>query len=136
MGGHGASSGGRRAKDGTYLPYGSEYKTVYQADNIKFVSPTDGKVKAPLETMTQNRIYVTIGSDGNPRYVSFYDSENRKMKQIDMAGKAHRIDGEMVLPHTHKGYYHDENGTDRPTKSEQELVDRIRKLWYNRHSKK
>lgn len=134
MGGHGASSGGRWAK-GVYLPYGSEYKAVYEVDNIKFVSPTDGKVKAPLETMTQGRIYVTIGRDGAPRYISFYDKNNRKMKQIDIFGNPHVIDGERVLPHTHKGYYHDENGTDRLTATEQKLVDRVLKLWYNRHSK-
>lgn len=49
MGGRGASSGGRKLKDGTYLPYRSEYKSVYQSGNIKFLVPANGQVKAPLE---------------------------------------------------------------------------------------
>lgn len=135
MGGHGASSGGRRLKDGTYLPYGSEYKAVYQSGNIKFVSPTDGKVKAPLETMTNGRVYVTIGSDGEPRYISYYDKHDRKHKQIDIRGKAHTIDGKLELPHTHKGYLHSEKGTFVPSSKEEKMVERVLKTWYNRRSK-
>ena len=89
MGGRGASSG----ISANGKPYGSEYKSVLTSGNIKFVSPTDGHVKAPLETMTSGRIYVTIGSDGNPRYISYYDKRNKKHKQIDIRGKAHTING-------------------------------------------
>ena len=74
MGGRGASSCGRKLKDGTYLPYGSEYKSVYQSGNIKFLVPANGQVKAPLETMTKGRVYVAVGSDGEPRYISYYDN--------------------------------------------------------------
>lgn len=42
-------------------PYGSEYRTLFQVDNIKFVERRDSKpVKAPIETMAKDRIYATI----------------------------------------------------------------------------
>ena len=131
MGGRGASSGvSVKGK-----PYGSEYKTVYQAGNIKFVSPTDGKVKVPLETMTNGRIYVTIGRDGEPRYISYYDKHNRKLKQVDIKGSTHTINGKKELPHTHKGYLHNEKGNFALTTKEQKIVERVLKTWYNKHNK-
>lgn len=135
MGGRGASSGGRRLKDGAYLPYGSEYKSVYQSGNIKFLVPTNGQVKAPLETMTKGRIYVTIGSDGDPRYISYHDKHNKKNKQIDIKGIAHTINGKRELPHTHKGYYHNEKGDFVLSTKERKMVDRVLKTWYNQNSK-
>lgn len=133
MGGRGASSGGRYLKDGTYLLYGSEYKSVYQSGNIKFLVPTNGQVKAPLETMTKGRIYVTIGSDNEPRYISYYDKHNKKHKQIDIAGSPHIVNGKRELPHTHKGYVHDEKGTYTLSDREKKMVERVKKTWYNRH---
>ena len=131
MGGRGASSGiSDKGK-----PYGSEYRTVYQSGNIKFVTPNDGQVKAPLETMTSGRVYVTIGSDGEPRYISYYDKTNKKQKQIDLKGNPHTINGRKELPHTHKGYLHDENGSFALSWKEQKIVERVQKTWYNRHSK-
>ena len=135
MGGRGASSGGRTLKDGTYLPYGSEYKSVYRAGNIKFLVPTDGQVKAPLETMTKGCVYVTIGSDGEPRYISYYDKGNKKFKQIDIRGKPHMIDGKPELPHTHKGYEHNEKGDAKPSAKEEKMVEWVLKTWYNKHSR-
>ena len=131
MGGRGASSG----ISANGKPYGSEYKSVLTSGNIKFVSPTDGHVKAPLETMTSGRIYVTIGSDGNPRYISYYDKRNKKHKQIDIRGKAHTINGKKELPHTHKGYVHNEKGDFLLSPKEEKMVDRVLKTWYNRNSR-
>lgn len=132
MGGRGASSG----ISVSGKPYGSEYRTVLQYRNIKFLIPTDGHVKAPLETMTKGRIYVTIGTDGEPRYISFYDEHNLKFEQIDLRGNPHVINGKNELPHTHKGYIHDENGTFSVSSGEQKLIDTVRNVWYNRHGKR
>lgn len=132
MGGHGASSG-MSNKD---KPYGSEYRMVLQFGNIKFVVPTDGSVKAPLETMTKGRIYVTIGTDGEPRYISFYDKHNLKFKQIDLRGNPHMISGRKELPHTHRGYIHDESGTFPVSLDEQKIIDSVKKAWYNRRGKR
>ena len=58
MGGRGASSG--VSDSGNH--YGSEYNTVYQSGNIKFVKQVNASnAKSPMETMTKGRIYVTLG---------------------------------------------------------------------------
>jgi len=131
-------TGGRGASSGISIkgkPYGSEYHAVYQSGNIKFIVPNNGQVKAPLETMTAGRVYATIGTDGNPRYISYYDKHNRKWKQIDIEGMPHTINGKRELPHTHKGYYHNEKGDFLLSPKEKKMVERVRKAWYNRHSK-
>lgn len=88
MGGRGASSGisdkGKR--------YGTEYKTVLQSGNIKFVKKNEGSVSAPMETQSRGRIYVTVGNKNDLKSISFYDSENERYKQIDLL-HFHRING-------------------------------------------
>ncbi|MCD8322976.1 MAG: hypothetical protein LUC89_08850 [Oscillospiraceae bacterium] len=134
MGGRGARSGGRYLKDGTYLPYGSEYTTVLKSGNIKFVKINNGTPTAPMETMTKGRVYVTIGTDGNPKYITYFDTENKRTKQIDLDQPHYG-----VSPHTHHGYFHKENdsakGYANLTTEEKKMVERVRKIWYNRHSK-
>ena len=58
MGGRGASSG----MSANHKPYGSEYRTVYQSGNIKFVMRNEGATNTPMETMTRARIYVSVNS--------------------------------------------------------------------------
>ncbi len=130
MGGRGASSGisvkGKK--------YGSEYTSVLQDENIKFVVVNEGSNTAPLETMTKGRIYVTVNKDGyNLKSVTFYDSSNKRFKQIDL-DHYHKIEGKPVKPHTQYGYYHDGETRDLTTK-ERKMVDRIISLWENRNSK-
>lgn len=124
MGGRGASSG--RSVNGKQ--YGTEFKSLLTDGNIKFVVKLEGNVTAPRETMTKNRVYVTIDSLGKPKYVSYYDKENKRKKQIDM-DKPHM----GVLPHTHHGYNHRENDTAKgfayPTDKEKKMVERINSVW-------
>lgn len=103
MGGRGAASG---VSDGK--PYGSEYSTKLQYKNIKFVIANEGATSSPMETMTKGRVYValeqrTVGKEKelHPKYISYYDQNNKRFKQIDIKGKPHVINGESVLPHTH-----------------------------------
>lgn len=88
----------------------------------------DGNVTAPRETMTKNRVYVTIDSIGNPKYISYYDMENKRKKQIDL-DKPHM----GVSPHTHHGYNHRENdshkGFSHLDNKEKKMVERITKVW-------
>lgn len=130
MGGRGASSG-VSVKGKTY---GSEYTTVYQSGNIKFVKPNEGATTPPMETMTKNRVYVTVDKKGNPKHVTYYDKENKRVKQIDLY-PPHK----GMSPHTHHGYEHNESdgpkGASNLTTREKKLIERIRKLWYNRLSK-
>lgn len=126
--------GGRGARSGISdkgIPYEKEYTSVLKSGNIKFVKKNDGSASAPLETMTKGRVYVTLGSDGEPRYISYHDNENKRNKTIDIK-RAHN----GVVPHTHHGYNHNENDTAKGyanlTTEEKIMVDRVKKLWNNK----
>lgn len=41
------------------------------------------------------------------------------------------FDGEPTLPHTHKGYEHNEKGNYTVSPKEQKMIDRVTKTWYN-----
>lgn len=124
MGGRGSSSGislkGR--------PYGTEYKSLHTAGNVKFVVYKYGNPTAPMETMTKGRVYVTLDGEGKPKFISYYDSNNKRKKQIDL-DTPHM----GVLPHTHHGYYHKENDTSKGfahlTDKECAMVDRVGEIW-------
>lgn len=132
MGGRGSSSGvsnkGRK--------YGTEFTSLYQSGNIKFVRYNDSKsAKTPQETMTSGRVYVTVDSKNELKAITYYDKGNKRFKQVDLSGNPHIIDGERVLPHTHHGYNHnendDKNGAARLTSDERAMVDKVKSLWYN-----
>lgn len=128
MGGRGSSSGvsvkGRK--------YGTEFTTLYQSGNIKFVRYNDtASAKTPQETMTKGRVYVTVNSQNELKSITYYDKNNKRCKQVDITGKSHPIDGQYVLPHTHKGYEHNEKGDFFVSPKEQKMIDRVTKTWYN-----
>ena len=124
MGGRGSSSGisdkGRK--------YGTEYRSLYTAGNIKFVVYKYGSTTAPMETMTKGRVYVTLDHDGKPKFISYYDTENKRKKQIDL-DRPHM----GVLPHTHHGYNHCENDTAKKFANlidkERAMVANVNKIW-------
>ncbi|WP_173564195.1 hypothetical protein [uncultured Ruminococcus sp.] len=125
MGGRGSSSGvSDKGKK-----YGTEYSSVYESGNIKFLVINSGNPTAPMETMTKGRVYVTLGSNGNPKFISYYDKHNKRFKQIDIDGPAHTINGKKELPHTHRGYEHDEKGTRVPSSKEKKLIERVKRIW-------
>ena len=137
MGGRGSSSGVSR--DGK--PYGSEFKTLYQSGNIKFIKSNSGNATAPFETMTKGRVYVTVNNSGEPKYITYHDKHNKRFKQIDLSGSAHKVkrQGKIITlktSHTHKGYTHDEKGTFELSPKEIKMVDRAQKVWHNRINKK
>lgn len=126
MGGRGASSGVSKKKK-----YGTEYRTVHEFENIKFVVNTEGAVTAPMETMTKGRVYVTIDEKKNrPKHITYYDAENKRVKQIDFYPQHNGM-----LIHTHHGYFHNENdgenGAELPTKEEKIMIERVNKIWYD-----
>lgn len=131
MGGRGSSSG----MSVSGKPYGSEYHTVYQSGNIKFVAVNDGSNTAPMETMTNGRVYVTVDKNTKqPKCISYYDKRNKRSKQIDFE-HTHRINGILEKPHTHKGYTHNEKGDRKPTERERKMIDKVMKTWYNKKRK-
>lgn len=129
MGGRGSSSGiSDKGK-----PYGTEYRTVYQSGNIKFVKYNDSSSsKTPMETMTKGRVYVTVNSQNELKSVTYYDKYNKRIKQIDL-DRPHR----GVSPHTHHGYKHSENDSPKRfsnlTTEEKKMVDRVKEKWYNKN---
>lgn len=126
MGGRGASSG--RSVKGK--AYGTEYSTVYQSGNIKFIRKNENSsINTPMETMTNGRIYVTLGKNSKPKSFTYYDKNNKRMKQVDITGREHKVNGEYIIPHTHKGYLHDERGTRNLSPKESKMLERIKKTW-------
>lgn len=131
MGGRGASSG-MSAKG---KKYGTEYTTLAEVGNIKFIKYNDGSAKAPMETMTQNRVYGVVNEQGGLKSIVFFDTTNKRNKQIDLEGVPHKVNGIPTLPHTHLGYLHDELGTRGLTAKETKLVVKAVDSWYNRRKK-
>ena len=128
MGGRGASSG--MSEKGK--PYGSEFRTLLKAGNIKFVKQNAAlNAKDPLETMTKGRIYSTISDEGKINAISYYGADGKRLKTINLLHSHEQFKG----VHTHIGYYHDEGGTRALTADEKKLVAFVKKAWYNRHSK-
>lgn len=124
MGSRGAASGTGKH------PYGSEYKTVLQDGNIKFVKyRLADNAKAPLETQTKGRVYVTVNNDNELSFISYYDREGKRSKTIDLL---HAHDGKS--PHSHTGYEH-HGKAENLTDDEKKLLARVRKAWYDSKGK-
>lgn len=88
MGGRGSSSGiSDKGKK-----YGTEYHTVYQSGNIKFIKINKGNITPPFKTMTKGRIYVTVSNQDKLKSIIYFDKHNKRYKQVDI-DHPHRIDG-------------------------------------------
>ena len=142
MGGRGASSGisnlmGKGERGGNR--YGTQFKVIKDKDdnplvagNIKFVAKTEDNEETLMETMTSGRVYVIV-DQGKPKSIVYFDSENKRSKQIDI--------DERHSPgaHVHRGYLHNEyspNG--RPTgllHKERLMLERVLEIWENRMGK-
>ena len=98
MGGRGLSSG----ISASGKKYGTEYETLYQSGNIKFVRYKGKSATAPMETMTKGRIYATVNRNNEIKSITYYDKHNKRYKQIDLT-HGHNVNGKVENPHTHKG---------------------------------
>ena len=125
MGGRGASSGISNKGN----KYGTQYHTVLESGNIKFVEKNFRQAETLMETMTEGRVYVTVGGQ-DLLQVIYFDTENKRAKTIDL-DRPHN----GVLPHVHHGYEHNEKdgpkGATGLTPKEKQMVDRVTKMWYN-----
>lgn len=126
MGGRGAASGisNRRNK------YGSQYHTILEESNIKFVEANDRNSEPLLETMTHGRVYVRV-SKNDLRQIIYFDDKEKRRKTIDLD---HYHKG--LADHVHHGYYHDENEVSKkkatkPSTDERLMIERVRRLWHN-----
>lgn len=132
MGGRGAASGMSVDKHGNPKhPYGTEFRTVLQQGNIKFVVSNSGSAKVPMETMTKGRVYVVVNEQDSIKSIAYYDKNNKRYKQIDVHGPDHTVNGKPETQHTHLGYEHEEyGGTRLLTSKEKKMVERVLKTWY------
>lgn len=129
--------GGRGASSGTSVygnKYGSQYHTLYQSGNIKFVTKNYRDAETLMETRTSGRVYVHVeGKD--LKSIVYFDKENKRNKQIDLDHPHKEFKG----IHTHHGYFHNENdsekGASNLTAEERKMVARVKKLWDNFNSK-
>ena len=102
---------------------------MHKVGNIKFVRYNGGNAKSPMETMTKGRIYGTVNKQGVLKSLTFYDSVNKRNKQIDLEGVPHKLNGVLTLPHVHYGYNHEEY---RGTQADIKIVEKAVNSWYNR----
>ena len=132
MGGRGAASGHGQRK------YGTEYRTVWEYGNIKFIKPNFGRENTPLETMPDKirkpngRVYVSRDRKGIPHSISFYDNETgKRTTTLDFSGHHHPVSDDIVLGknHVHHGYEHDEYGTTEMNRKERNYTAQILRLW-------
>ncbi len=125
MGGRGSSSG----MSASGKPYGSQFHTILQSGNIKFITKNERDSETLMETMTRGRVYVTVGGD-DLLAITYFDTENKRVKVLDLS---HPHKG--MQPHVHHGYFHNENdgpkGAANPTPEEKRMVETVLKLWYN-----
>lgn len=91
------------------------------------VQSTDAeiKVRAPLETMTRQRIYATVDRNNNIKYISFYKN-GKRWKTLDVYGRAHQG---INPPHVHYGYNHSENGFRNARPSEKRFIELLLRRW-------
>lgn len=137
FGGRGASSGGKYTLHKKEMRYGEEYQTVLQVGNIKFIKLKDETraVVAPLETVSKNRIYVTLDRSDEPKYITFM-GKNKRVATIDLSGNPHNIGGEMVPPpHIHFGEKHNEYGDAKINENDQKFIAYIKNIIYNYRKK-
>lgn len=124
MGGRGASSG--ISDKGN--KYGSQYRTLFQYDNIKFVTNIGKNYEPLMETMTKGRTYVQIGGEDIIRIV-LTGENNRRNKVIE-------FDNRNKQWHVHQGYLHSENSEklhDSLSASDEELLEKVKRIWHNRN---
>ena len=126
MGGRGASSG----KSDKGNEYGSQYKTLFQDGNIKFVKLKEGAKESLLETMTRGRVYVLVGEKG-PKNIAYFDNDLKRAKRIDLDHSHSKL-----KPHVQHGYYGEDTkngkrGAAKLTPEEKKMVERVGKLWDN-----
>ena len=122
MGGRGASSG--FSKKGR--KYGSQYHTLLQDENIKFVAKNSRDSEPLMETMTAGRIYVETGGKDLLRVI-FFDENNMRNRVLER-------DKRTDTWHVHHGYYHTEYGQEDHgalTEEDKKLLEKIQRLWDN-----
>ena len=127
MGGRGASSGFSTDKNGNPKnKYGSQYHTLLEHENIKFVTKNTRDSETLMETMTPGRVYAEVGGSDLLRIV-FFDENNKRNHVIERDKRTDEW-------HTHNGYLHSEYGEAQHeplSDDDKRMLAKIKNLWYN-----
>lgn len=111
-----------------FIENGQHYKslgTLSSNPNVKVLIQDSNNVKAPEFSHTDNRIYAIV-KNGELKHLAYYDNKHKQAVSIDLA---HPHKG--VQPHRHEYLNHDKNSPGvSPTKSEQELIKKIKKEFH------
>ena len=107
------------------VKYGTEFKTVLESGNIKFIKFNGNNSPSPDYTEKSGRVYVLVNQQNKLKSIIYFGKNGKRKKQIDL-DKPHF----GRAPHTHKGYKHDEKGTFPLSSKEEKMVERITKTWY------
>lgn len=126
MGGRGSSSGMSADKHGNPKnEYGSQYRTVFESGNIKFVTKNTRESETLMETMTAGRVYVETGGNDLLRIV-FFDEGNKRNHVIERDKRTGKW-------HAHNGYFHSEKSDSRHDElndDDKRMLAKVKKLWY------
>lgn len=126
MDGRGASSGFSFDKNGNPKnKYGSQYHTVLESGDIKFVTKNTRESETLMETMTADRMYVEVGGNDLLRIV-FFDKDNRRNYVIERDERSNEW-------HVHNGYLHAEKGVSRHeplSDDDKKTLAEVKNLWY------
>lgn len=109
--------------DFTFTENGKSYSSVGTVDNVKvLIKTTQGSVKAPEFSHTENRMYAII-QNGELKHLTYYDENHKQARSIDFG---HRHNG--VQPHVHIYLNHDRDSPGiSPTEEKLKLADKIRR---------
>nr|DAT58419.1 MAG TPA: hypothetical protein [Caudoviricetes sp.] len=122
MGGRGSSSG----ISGKGRSYGSQYHTLYEYENIKFVSNTGKNYEPLMETQTAGRVYVQVGGKDIVRIV-FMGDDAKRNKVIEQDKRSKEW-------HVHHGYFHTENSEkdhEPLTVQDRQYLEKVKRIWHN-----
>ena len=137
MGGRGASSGTYELNINgvkTKLHYGDEFRSIAKFSTSRgevkvLENAITGRHNSPMETMTDGRIYATNDRTGHISTIVFFDENGKRSETWHIATNkgSHTHDG--TGNHKHYGYYHDEGGSRKLSKSERRYAREVGRKW-------
>lgn len=133
MGGRGASSGTYELNINgakTKLNYGDEFRSIAEFSTtrgeVKVVENTiPGQHNSPMETMTNGRIYAKPDHTGHISTIVFFDENGKRSETWNIATSADSHTHDGTGNHKHYGYFHDEGGSRKLSKSERRYTREV-----------
>lgn len=136
--------GGRGASSGTYklningkkleLKYGDEFRSLARLDASRgevevLENKLPGRHDAPMETMSDGRIYAIPEHTGHIDTIIFFDRNGKRSETWNVATHAGSHTHGGTGNHKHYGYFHDEGGSRKLSKSERRFAREVERKW-------